>query len=384
LLSLIDVYDGNTKIGTGTASPFNIAWDTTAVANGAHTLTAVATDAAGGQSVSAAVTVDVSNDFSLGTDVPGATVTAGSSPARLLIRTGALGGTERITLSIDGAPAGVTPTLNVDLLEPGQMAVLTLVASPAAAAGTTTVTITGATASATHQATVALTVLTPPSATITAPADQARVSGVVQIGADASVSPGTSLASLEIDVDGSAVATPSGSTPAIVAWNSTSVRNGTHVLTAVARDAAGNVATSAPVSVQVVNGPTVAITSPANGATVTQGIVVMATASGGGGTLTRIDVFVDGEKVGSGPFSPAAVTWRTSTVSNGPHTLTATAILDDGSQWTSAPVTVQVANPGATGSHGGCGSTGSADLFALGSLLCWLGARRLRLRSALK
>jgi hypothetical protein len=252
-LALIDVYDGATKIGTGTTSPLAIAWDTTAVANGAHALTAVATDTAGGQTVSAAVTVQVGNDFSLGTSAPTAIVTAGSSPAQLLVQTTALGGAESIALSVDGLPAGVTATLGSTLLAPGNSTTLTVAASPTAVAGAATLTLSGKTTSATHQATVGLTVLVPPAATITAPAAQATVSGIVQISAAAVVSPGTSLASLEVDVDGAAVATPSSSTPTTVSWNTASVSNGTHTLAAVARDASGNVTTSAPVTVQVAN-----------------------------------------------------------------------------------------------------------------------------------
>ena len=44
-----------------TTSPYGIAWDTTGVANGSHTLKAVATDAAGNQTTAQTITVDVQN-----------------------------------------------------------------------------------------------------------------------------------------------------------------------------------------------------------------------------------------------------------------------------------------------------------------------------------
>ena len=44
-----------------TASPWTVSWDTTLVANGNHTLTAVARDAAGNTATSAAVIVAVNN-----------------------------------------------------------------------------------------------------------------------------------------------------------------------------------------------------------------------------------------------------------------------------------------------------------------------------------
>src|SRR5207247_6353234 len=45
-----------------TPAPYRLAWDTTGVPNGAHTLTAAARDAAG-NTASAAVTVTVNNDL---------------------------------------------------------------------------------------------------------------------------------------------------------------------------------------------------------------------------------------------------------------------------------------------------------------------------------
>ena len=56
------------------------------------------------------------------------------------------------------------------------------------------------------------------------------------------------------------------SSPYSVSWNTTTVANGTHTLTAVARDAAGNITTSTPVTVKVDNAaPAVSLTAPATG-----------------------------------------------------------------------------------------------------------------------
>ncbi len=46
-----------------TASPYSVSWNTTQTANGSHTLTALARDAAGNQTTSSAVTVTVNNDI---------------------------------------------------------------------------------------------------------------------------------------------------------------------------------------------------------------------------------------------------------------------------------------------------------------------------------
>ena len=53
--------DGATSAPRTTASPYSVAWDTAAFTNGSHALTALARDAAGNTTTSAAVTVTVSN-----------------------------------------------------------------------------------------------------------------------------------------------------------------------------------------------------------------------------------------------------------------------------------------------------------------------------------
>ena len=81
--------------------------------------------------------------------------------------------------------------------------------------------------------------------------------------------------------------------------------NGTHNVTAVARDAAGNVTTSAPVSITVSNAapdtvaPTVSVTAPAAGATVSGSVSLAATAADNVG-VAGVQFKVDGTNVGGG------------------------------------------------------------------------------------
>ncbi|HET9596618.1 MAG TPA: S8 family serine peptidase [Anaeromyxobacteraceae bacterium] len=93
---------------------------------------------------------------------------------------------------------------------------------------------------------------TPPTVALTAPAGGATVSGTVTVAASASDDVG--VARVDFFVDGAAAAFASdASAPYSVAWNSASVANGTHALTARAFDGAGNAATSAAVTVTVNN-----------------------------------------------------------------------------------------------------------------------------------
>jgi concanavalin A-like lectin/glucanase superfamily protein/PASTA domain-containing protein/Big-like domain-containing protein len=58
----VKFFDGAAQIGAEvTASPYQVTWSTSAVANGSHSLTAVARDAAGNTATSGAVVVNVSN-----------------------------------------------------------------------------------------------------------------------------------------------------------------------------------------------------------------------------------------------------------------------------------------------------------------------------------
>ena len=58
----VSFFDGITQIGSDdTSSPYQVTWATSVVANGSHTLTAIARDAAGHATTSAAVVVNVNN-----------------------------------------------------------------------------------------------------------------------------------------------------------------------------------------------------------------------------------------------------------------------------------------------------------------------------------
>jgi hypothetical protein len=92
--------------------------------------------------------------------------------------------------------------------------------------------------------------LTPPLVSLAAPAAGAQVSGAVALTASASDDVG--VARVEFSCDGKLVGTAT-TAPYTVSWNTVLVANGSHILTAIAADAAGNTATSAAVSVTVAN-----------------------------------------------------------------------------------------------------------------------------------
>ncbi|MGH8737393.1 MAG: Ig-like domain-containing protein [Burkholderiales bacterium] len=252
--------DGANLGAMDSGAPYSVSWNTAGAANGTHTLAAVAYDFLGGQWTSNSVTVTVSN-----------------------------------------APPPPPPDT------------------------------------------------TPPSVSISSPASGATVSGTINITANASDNVG--VAGVQFQLDGANAGAEDTTAPYSVPWDTTKASDGSHTITAVARDAAGNRSTSAPVTVTVSNGsssdttpPTVSISSPASGATVSGTITVSANASDNVG-VAGVQFQLDGANAGSELTAPPySVPWDTTKASDGSHTITAVARDAAGNRATSAPVTVTVSN----------------------------------------
>jgi glucose/arabinose dehydrogenase len=92
---------------------------------------------------------------------------------------------------------------------------------------------------------------TPPTVAVTAPANNASVSDIVAVSADAADNVG--VTGVQFFVDGTAKGPEDTAAPYALSWDSRTVTNGAHTITARARDAAGNTTTSAVVNVNVAN-----------------------------------------------------------------------------------------------------------------------------------
>lgn len=108
---------------------------------------------------------------------------------------------------------------------------------------------------------------------------------------------------------------------------------------------------------------TVSITSPANGATLTQGnITVSANASISSGSITAVQFFAGATSIGTSPTSPYSVTWANAAPAT--YSLTAVATDNLGRTVTSSAVSVTIQASG-----GGGGGTGGGNwLFSNGTL----------------
>jgi hypothetical protein len=92
---------------------------------------------------------------------------------------------------------------------------------------------------------------TAPSVAMTAPAGGSMASWTLPVSAIASDDVG--VASVQFTVDGAAVGSADTSAPFTIQWNSSTVPNGLHAISAVARDAAGNLTAATAVMVDVSN-----------------------------------------------------------------------------------------------------------------------------------
>jgi hypothetical protein len=184
---------------------------------------------------------------------------------------------------------------------------------------------------------------TAPTVSVTAPAHGATVSGIVALSATASDDVG--VAGVQFLVNGLAVAAEDTGSPYSLSVPTTAADDGTYVVSAVARDAAGNTTTSAPVTVIVANGtsgPAVSVTSPSG--PVSGLVTLTATASDADG-LAGVQFLVNGAPLGAeDTTSSYSVSVPTMAAYNGTYVVTARARDTLGNLTTSAPVTVILAN----------------------------------------
>jgi outer membrane protein assembly factor BamB len=195
---------------------------------------------------------------------------------------------------------------------------------------------------------VTLTLLadnSPPVVTLTAPSGGATVSGSTTVSATAYDD--TAVADVQFQLDGQNLGADQTTAPYLVSWDTTAAPNGSHTLTAIARDSVGNTTTSSPVTVTVANSSTpptvldgdqvVEPKSDSNATGVAEAFQTTATASG---TAAKLSVYVDagsaagtlvagiyanasghpGALLGSGSLaSPRAAAWNDVPLSGSPQ-----------------------------------------------------------------
>jgi hypothetical protein len=198
---------------------------------------------------------------------------------------------------------------------------------------------------------------TPPplTAAITSPAGGATVNGTVTVNMSASNVQGSSTFVLKLDNSATIFSQTVAGSTATTSWNTAGVPNGIHSLNLTVTDGAGRTASTA---ISVVVGPPLAaaITSPANGTTVSGAVTVNMTATNAVGSRTFNLKLDNGVTIfqQTTPASTATMTWNTAGVANGVHSLNLT-LNDGGGRTASAAVSVTVSNT--TGGGGGGDTT---------------------------
>ncbi len=367
--------DGGILGGEVKTPPYSVTWDTSTAASGAHTLTAVARDAAGNSTTSLAVNVTMSNGVDSVAPVVSITSPGNGSSVSGAIAVNANAsdnvGVVGVQFKLDGALLG-----NEDAFGPYTVAWNTATASNGS--HTLTAVARDAAGNSTTSAAVTVTVsngsadTTPPVVSITSPPNGTTLSGLTTVSANATDN--VDVVGVQFKLDGANLGSEQ-IFPFVLVWDTATAPNGTHLLTAVARDAAGNSTTSKTVTVTLVNlssdvtPPTVSITAPANGVTVF-GLTTVTAAAADDVGVVGVQFKLDGAIIaGEVPAAPYSIVWNTTSASNGQHMLTAVARDAVGHVTTSAAVTIMISNVGPTTTfnipaNGGISFVTAADMMS--------------------
>lgn len=169
-----------------------------------------------------------------------------------------------------------------------------------------------------------------PEVAITSPQEGSVLDGTVIVGVSASDDVG--VAGVELYMNGSLVHSESSGT-LYFSWDTTTSPEGNYILSALAYDTSGNIGTSPAVMVEVKRTaetaetptlPTVVISSPRDGAWISNKEVIQVSASDEDG-ISLIEVYIDGTLIMSRSSSAFSVNWNTRRESKGEHIIMAKA-----------------------------------------------------------
>lgn len=314
--------------------------DTALLKNGRYKLTAEATDSAGAVTTSTAVTITVENPLptvAITAPAPGdisgvvpftANATAGAGMALDCVQF-ALQGSRTLGSPIAPTPSSstFTTTLNVAEFKNGDYKIVAIAKDTAGNTKTSDA--------------VAVKVASPlPRVQITSPS-AGPVTGTITLTADVQPGTGMALENVQFKIAGFDKGPPL-TFPYTMTVNVSELKNGDLLMTAVAKDTAGNMTTSAPVKVKVDNPlPSIAITSPAAGASGTYFVLAADAQPGANMTLRSVQFSVDDTPTG-GLLTDAPFQLDEIQLYPGDHTITATVKDKAWNETTSAVVTVKV------------------------------------------
>ncbi len=348
-VSRVEFYENGAFLSAINVAPYTYNWDTTSVANGSHSLTAKAYDAAGNVGQSLNITITVNNTLA-DTTAPTVSVTVPannstvSGTATVTATASDNVGVTKVELYVNGTLKATDTTAPYNYAWNTKNVVngnYTLTAKAYDAAGNV-----GQSGNITVAVNNTVADTTAPTVSVTAPANNSTVSGTATVTATASDNVG--VTKVEFYVNGALNATDT-TAPYNYAWNTKNVANGNYTLTAKAYDAAGNVGQSGNVVINVNNpvpdiiAPTVSITAPVNNATVNKTVTITATASDNVG-VTKVEFYLNGSLFATVTKAPYSFSVVTTSADNGRYTLTAKAYDAAGNVGQSGEIVVTVKN----------------------------------------
>lgn len=241
--------DGTQVGAEDTSAPYSIQLDSRTLMNTGHQVTATARDAAGNTTTTTAVNVTASNPPVLVILSPAqGSIVTGPQVSVTYTETGDLTGVDHVHFQLDqNSPVMERPmdgAYTFNTVAPGAHVLNGWLVR----ADHTKIPGTDA---APRSFTVTAPDTMPPVVTITAPSAGESVTGTVTVTADATDA--TGVVGVQFLLDGALLGAEDTAAPFSVSWNTSGTSSGAHQLSATARDAAGNSATSPTVSVTVVN-----------------------------------------------------------------------------------------------------------------------------------
>jgi len=342
-IARVEFYLDNSLLGTDTTAPYSLNYNTRAQTNGAKVITAKAVDAVGNAGTSAPVNVTFDNDFT----APTVAVTAPDEGATAA-------GTVTLTASASDDRSAIAKVefylgnslLGYDTTAPYSLSYNTR--NQANGAKVITAKAVDAVGNAGTSAPVNVTFdndFTAPTVAVTAPDEGATVEGTVTLTASAS-DDRSAITKVEFYL-GSSLLGSDTTAPYSLSYNTRNQTNGAKVITAKAYDAVGNAGASAPVNVTFDNdftGPTVALTAPAEGATLSETLTLSATASDDRASVSKVEFYVGTTRVGTVTAAPYTYSYNSRLLTNGAKVITAKAYDTWNNVSTSAPVNVTLDN----------------------------------------
>jgi len=244
-VSQVVLYANGQSVGSDSTAPYQFSWDSASVPDGDAMLVAYAYDEANNTGVSSGLTVNVDNQpNNVDTTAPSVIIRSPSASSNVISGTVNISvdafddtGVTNVVLYVNGKIAGKDSTAPYDFswdstqVPDGDVQFIAQAYDAANNIGTSSV----VTATVSNQPDAVDN--SAPSVSVIDPLNGSEVSGTVSISVSASDDVG--VTQLSIDIDGSILCSSANTNTLTCNWNTRKL-SGTHAITAIARDAAGN------------------------------------------------------------------------------------------------------------------------------------------------